>query len=80
MENQKYTPSKKLTKPDGTIMYIFDGKLHSWDGPALIPEGNNRKRQYFINGIEYKEKEWKDICKQRSGLPFYKQSGNNVRN
>jgi hypothetical protein len=75
MENQKYAPSKKYTKADGTIMYMFDNKLHSWDGPALIPEGILRKRQYFINGIQYSEKEWKELCKQRSGLPFYKQSG-----
>ena len=45
MENHKYTPSKKLTKADGTIAYVFDNKLHNWDGPALIPEGENRKRE-----------------------------------
>ena len=79
MENQKYIPSKKLTRADGTIMYMFDGKLHSWDGPALIPEGIMRKRQYYINGIQYDEKQWKELCKQRSGLPFYKQASNKSR-
>ena len=45
MESQKYQPSRKLTRPDGTIMYLFDGKLHNWEGPALIPEGNMRRRE-----------------------------------
>jgi hypothetical protein len=53
MENKSYKPSKKLTTSDGTIMYTFDGKLHNWEGPALIPEGNNRR-----TGILYK---WNQI-------------------
>ena len=39
---EKWELTKKLTKTDGTIAYIWDGKLHNWDGPALIPEGNMR--------------------------------------
>jgi hypothetical protein len=77
--NTKYQPSRKLTKPDGTIMYIFDGKLHNWDGPALIPEGNTRKREYYINGIKYTEAKWKEVCKGREGLPWYKGAGNKAR-
>jgi hypothetical protein len=53
VENKSYKPSKKLTTADGTIMYTFDGKLHNWEGPALIPEGNNRR-----TGILYK---WNQI-------------------
>ena len=31
---------KKYTSPDGTVRYVKDGKLHNWDGPALIhPDG-----------------------------------------
>jgi hypothetical protein len=74
MENE-YVKGRKLTTKDGTIMYMFDNKLHNWDGPALIPEGNNRKREYYINGIKYSEAEWKDRIKGGNGLPFYKQSG-----
>jgi hypothetical protein len=80
MENNKWKPSKKLTKSDGTILYIWENGLHNWEGPALIPEGNMRKREYYIHGIKKTEKEWKDARKNRSGLPFYKQSGMNVRN
>ena len=32
--------TKRFTSPDGTVRYIKDGKLHNWEGPALItPEG-----------------------------------------
>jgi hypothetical protein len=75
MENQtnrKFAPSKKLAKPDGTIAYTFDNKLHNWEGPALIPEGNNRKREYYLNGIQLTELEWKAARKEREGLPWYK--------
>jgi hypothetical protein len=74
MENQKYQPSKKLTKADGTIAYLFDGKLHNWEGPALIPEGNMRKREYYLNGIQYTEDKWKEVLKTREGLPWFKSS------
>ncbi len=70
-----YKPSKKLTTADGTIMYTFDGKLHNWEGPALIPEGNNRRREYYINGIKYTEEKWKEMLQSREGLPWYKGSG-----
>jgi hypothetical protein len=75
MVNHKYTPSKKLTKADGTVAYVFDNKLHNWDGPALIPEGDNRKREYYLNGIRKTEEEWKEARKNREGLPWYKNQG-----
>lgn len=66
--------SKKLTKADGTVAYVYDGKLHNWDGPALIPEGDKKRKEYYIYGIQYTEEEWKDRIKDQNGLPFYKQS------
>ena len=72
MSNRKYTPSKKLTRADGTIAYVFDNKLHNWEGPALIPEGDNRKREYYLNGIKKTEDEWRSARKEREGLPWYK--------
>ena len=71
MENKEFK-SRKITTPDGTIMYMFNGKLHNWEGPALIPEGNMRKREYYLYGIKFSEIEWKERCKQREGLPWYK--------
>jgi len=79
MENNKYQPSRKLKTADGTIMYMFDGKLHNWDGPALIPEGNNRLREYYLNGIKYTEEEWRERLRTREGLPWYKGSGAKAR-
>lgn len=79
MENSKYQPSRKLKTADGTIMYMFDGKLHNWDGPALIPEGNMRLREYYLNGIKYTEEEWKERLRTREGLPWYKGSGAKAR-
>ena len=72
--NEKYEPSKKLTKADGTIAYIWEGKLHNWEGPALIPEGDNRKREYHIHGVKYTEEGWKEARRNREGLPWYKTS------
>jgi hypothetical protein len=68
----KYKPSRKLTKADGTIAYTFDNKLHNWEGPALIPEGDNRKREYYLHGIKYTEDGWAEARRNREGLPWYK--------
>jgi hypothetical protein len=79
MENEKYQPSRKITTADGTVMYMFDGKLHNWEGPALIPQGDNRKREYYINGIKMNQEQWKEALKSREGLPWYKGSGAKAR-
>ena len=78
MEKQ-YQAAKKITTADGTIMYTFNGKLHNWEGPALLPQGNNRKREYYLNGIKMSELEWKVALKGREGLPWYKGSGAGAR-
>jgi len=74
--SKKFEASRKLTKADGTIAYIWEGKFHNWEGPALIPEGNLRKREYYIHGIQFTEDAWKEARKNRQGLPFYKQAAN----
>jgi hypothetical protein len=79
MENKKYQPSRKITTADGTVMYMFDGKLHNWEGPALLPQGDNRKREYYINGIKMNQEQWKEALKGREGLPWYKGSGAKAR-
>ena len=70
--SEQYEKTKKLTKADGTIAYVWNGKLHSWDGPALIPEGDNRKREYYLHGFQKTEDEWKEAKRDREGLPWYK--------
>lgn len=75
MSNQierTWEPSKKLKKPDGTIAYVWDGKLHNWDGPAYIPEGDERKAEYYLYGIKKSKEEHKEAIRQQTGLPWYK--------
>jgi hypothetical protein len=74
-----YQKPRKLTTADGTIMYTFDGKLHNWEGPALIPGGNYKKREYYLNGIKYTEANYTKLLKEREGLPWYKGSGAKAR-
>ena len=69
---QTFPKSRKLSKPDGTIAYTWDGKLHNWDGPALIPEGNKRQAEYYLYGILQSKDEWGEARRQREGVPFYK--------
>lgn len=62
--------TKKYTSTDGTIRYMKDGKLHNWEGPALItPEG---KKEYFINGTQHTKDSHKKARKDGVGLPWYK--------
>ena len=35
---------KKYTSADGVVRYMKDGKLHNWEGPAVVhPDGNMEK-------------------------------------
>ena len=69
---KEWPGSKILKKADGTIAHVWDNKLHNWDGPALIPEGNEKKAEYYIYGIKYSKEEHKDRIRQQTGLPLYK--------
>jgi hypothetical protein len=68
---------RKVTKEDGTVMRIWGGKLHNWEGPSIIhPDG---KKEYYLHGIQLTEKDWKLRRKERESLPWYKKSGANAR-
>ena len=62
---------------DGTITTVrvldFGNRavLHSDDGPALINREQKRK-EYYLNGIEYDFETWNEIQKGKEGLPWYK--------
>ena len=61
---------KKYTSTEGVVRYMKDGKLHNWEGPALItPEG---KKEYFINGTQHTKDSHKKARKDGVGLPWYK--------
>ena len=49
--------TKKIKTPDGTVVYYFEGKMHNWDGPAFIPEGKRKNKEYYLYGIKYSEAE-----------------------
>ena len=45
--------------------------LHSEEGPALINKQQKRK-EYYLNGIEYDKDTWNEIMKGKEGLPWYR--------
>ena len=45
--------------------------FHNEDGPALINKEQKRK-EYYLNGIEYDFDTWNEIMKGKEGLPWYK--------
>jgi hypothetical protein len=58
---------KKLKKPDGTIIYYLDGKLHNWDDAAVIlPNG---KKEYWLFGFQYTKDEFMDRKRDVNGIP-----------
>ena len=79
--NKKYK-NRKLSRieKDGskTIIYTLEingeNKLHNWDGPALVNK-EQKKKEYYLNGIQYDFDIWNEILKSQEGLPWYKQSG-----
>ena len=69
-ESTPFPSPRRLVKLDGTVAMTWDGKLHNWEGPALItPKG---KKEYYLYGFEYSLDDWKERRKQREGLPWYK--------
>ena len=83
---KKKFKTRKLSKieEDGskTIVYTLEingeNKLHNWEGPALINE-KQKKKEYYLNGIQYDFDTWNEIKKSGEGLPWYKQSGSTVK-
>ena len=83
--NKKYK-NRKLSRieEDGskTVIYTLEingeNKLHNWEGPALINKGQ-KKKEWYLNGIQYTEDYWNEIKKAGEGLPWYKQSGSTVK-
>ena len=54
-----------------TLEINGENKLHNWDGPALINK-EQKKKEYYLNGIQYDKETWKEIIKGKEGLPWYK--------
>ena len=66
------TETKKLKTSDGTIVYYLDGKMHNFDGPAYLPQGNKRAAEYYVFGMKFTKDQFDNIKKDNNGVPFYK--------
>jgi hypothetical protein len=66
--------TKRLKTQDGSIVYSLDGKMHNWDGPAYIPQGNKRASEYWLFGFKYTKDQFEDRKKDCNGVPFHKTS------
>ena len=55
------------------IALDMNGRIvfHSEKGPALINK-EQRRKEYYLNGIEYDFDTWNEIMKGKEGLPWYK--------
>ena len=55
------------------IALDMNGRIvfHSEKGPALINK-EQRRKEYYLNGIEYDYEEWNEIMNGKEGLPWYK--------
>ena len=45
--------------------------FHNENGPALVNK-EQRRKEYYLNGIEYDFDTWNEIMKGKEGLPWYK--------
>ena len=60
------------TKTQVRVLQVGDRAVfHDEDGPALINKEQKRK-EYYLNGIEYDFETWNEIMKGKEGLPWYK--------
>ena len=71
------------TKTIARVLQMGDRVVfHDEEGPALINKEQKRK-EYYLNGIEYDYETWNEIMKGKEGLPWYKKpaaKGQNHRN
>ena len=66
------TETKRLKTSDGTIVYYLNGKMHNFDGPAYLPQGNKRASEYYVFGMKFTKDQFDNIKKDNNGVPFYK--------
>ena len=60
------------TKTIARVLQVGDRAVfHSEDGPALINK-EQRRKEYYLNGIEFTYDDWNEIIKGKEGLPWYK--------
>jgi hypothetical protein len=61
------------TKTRTRVLQMGDRAVfHNEEGPALVNK-EQRRKEYYLNGIEYDFETWNEIMKGKEGLPWYKQ-------
>tara|TARA_R110001599_G_scaffold326145_1_gene538573 strand:- start:150 stop:374 length:225 start_codon:yes stop_codon:yes gene_type:complete len=71
-EGKNQSQHRRLKNVEGTIVYLFENKLHNWEGPAYIPQGDESLAEYHLFGIPYTKDEWKAAIRDHTGLPWFK--------
>ena len=58
---------REFKTPEGDIIKTFDNKLHDWDGPAIVRADGTK--EYYLYGRQISLYDWKEIQRDRIGLP-----------
>ena len=67
-----YKLEKDGTKTQARVLQMGDRAVfHSEKGPALI-NAEQKRKEYYLNGIEYSYDIWNEMMKGKEGLPWYK--------
>lgn len=67
MAKQSLEPVRRLKKPDGTVVYMLNNKLHNWEDAAVIhPDG---KKEYWLFGFQYTKDQFLDRKRDTNGVP-----------
>ena len=70
MKKENEFKTKTFTSPDGIKRTIFDGKLHSWEGPAVqYPKEMKKKDEYYVYGIQHTKDQWLEAKRDTNGVP-----------
>jgi len=66
----------RIRTKDNSLVYSIEvdgvNKMHNWDGPAYIPQGNKRAAEYWLFGFKYTKDQWEDRKKDVNGVPWHK--------
>ena len=81
-EEKKKLFEEKVIKYGAAVPYLIkmEGedhfKHHRYDNPAIVPLSRQSefKKGWYLSGIPYSEEDFKEIMREREGLPWYKQS------
>ena len=65
--------TNKIKTADGTLVYYIhiDGtnKMHNWNGPAYIPQGNIKLAEYYVFGMKHSREDFLNIKIVRTNHP-----------